>query len=172
MVWDGRCVMHVQRSVKSVRRKAKPTHSIERVENVSVFWTAQNAKIWSLRYGRFSRWPCALFASLGTAAFSRTHCSRCRLHGIVAAFTLCLLFRFAPGSYSFLPCSHHNFLPFWRRDNETATAATVLRMINLRNCTQLFCKQDVLIAFLSGTNVCCAQATPSIAFLKRDKLHS
>ena len=31
-----------------------------------------------------------------------------------------------------------------------------------------FCKQDILIAFLSGTDVC-AQATPLITFLERDK---
>ena len=34
-----------------------------------------------------------------------------------------------------------------------------------------FCKQELLIAFRNGTDVC-AQATPLLAFLKRDKLHS
>ena len=50
------------------------------------FWTAQNAKIWSL-----SRRPHALFALLGAAALSHTHHSWCGLHGIEAAFTLRLL---------------------------------------------------------------------------------
>ena len=43
------------------------------------------------RYGRFSRRPHALFALLGTAALSCTHCSQSGLHGIEAAFTFCLL---------------------------------------------------------------------------------
>ena len=56
------------------------------------------------------------------------------------------------------------FLPFCRCNNETASAATVLRTITT------FCKQGILIAFQSGPDVC-AQATPLIAFLKHDKLH-
>ena len=40
-----------------------------------------------------------LFASLGAAALCRTHCCRCRLHGIVAAFPLSVFSSvFAPGS--------------------------------------------------------------------------
>ena len=34
-----------------------------------------------------------------------------------------------------------------------------------------FCKQELLIAFLNGMDVC-SQATPLLAFLKRDKLRS
>ena len=45
------------------------------------------------RYGRFSRRPHALFALLGAAALSHTHCSRCGLHSVTAAVMLCLLFR-------------------------------------------------------------------------------
>ena len=64
-------------------------------------------------YGRLSRRPHALFASLGAAALSRTHRSRCGLHGVVAAFTLysCLLFHFRTRLLA-LPCSHHNFCHF------------------------------------------------------------
>ena len=168
MVWDGRRVMHVQRSVKSVRRKAKPTHSIERVKNVNVFSNCTEHEdmvflkmatcfICFTRRCRFlsysslpmqTSWRCGCIYALSSLPFS------CQVP--IALFSL-------------LPSQ---FLPFWCCDNETATAATALRMINLRNCTQLICKQDVLIAFLSGMDVCCAQAPPSIAFLKCDKLHS
>ena len=56
------------------------------------------------------------------------------------------------------------------QDNETTSTTTVVRVINLCKCTQLFFKH-ILIAFLSGTDVC-AQTTPSIAFLKRDRSQS
>ena len=42
-------------------------------------------------YGRLSRRPCALFASLAAATLSRTHHSRYGLHGVVAAFMLSVL---------------------------------------------------------------------------------
>ena len=61
---------------------------------------------------------------------------------------------YTPSSLPFscqAPSSPITFLPFWRRENETASAATALRTI-----------------FLSGTDVWAA----SIAFLKCDKLHS
>ena len=54
----------------------------------------------------------------------------------------------------FLTHSHHNFLPFWRRENETASTATVLKTINLHKCTQLFVSRNLI---LNGTDVC-AQA--------------
>ena len=75
------------------------------------------------------------FATLGAAALSRTHRPRRALHGIVAAFMLCLLFRFRARLLAFsfsLPS------PFCYRNNGTASAATVLKTINLRKCTQLF----------------------------------
>ena len=71
---------------------------------------------------------------LGDAALSRTHRSQRGLHGVVAAFMLsvfCFHARLLAHSFS-LPS------PFCRRNNETAGAATVLRTINLRKCTQLF----------------------------------
>ena len=41
--------MHVQRSVKNVRRRAKRTYYVERVSTMwAWFRTAQNAKIWSI----------------------------------------------------------------------------------------------------------------------------
>ena len=86
----GRLVMHVQRSVKSVRRKAKRTHYVERVWECERVFEPHRTR----RYGRFSRRPHALFASLDAAALSRTHRSRRRIHEVEAAFTLCLLLRF------------------------------------------------------------------------------
>ena len=63
-------------------------------------------------YGRLSRWQHALhvFASLGTAV-SRTHCSWRGLHGVVAAFMLCLLFHFHT-RFLALPRSHRIFFHF------------------------------------------------------------
>ena len=94
--------------------------------------------------------PRALFASLGVAALSHTHRSRRELHGVEAAFTLSS----PPFSHQALSSSSllSQLLPFWHRDNETANAATALRMINWCKCIQLFV-QDVLIAFLNGTDV-------------------
>ena len=129
--WDGRSCMHVQRSVKSVRRKAKCTHFVERVRECERVFKLHRTR----RYSRLSRRPRALFASLGAAALFRTHRSRRGPYGVEAAFTLCLL-RFCARLLA-LPRSDHLLL-FWRRDNETASAATALRTINLRKCTQLF----------------------------------
>ena len=86
-------------------------------------------------YSRFSRRPRALFASLGAAGHSRTHRSRRGLHSVVAAFTLCLLFHFRARLLALSSSLPSQFLPFSRRDNETASAASALRTIN---CTQLF----------------------------------
>ena len=83
----GRSVMHVQRSVKSVRRKAKRAHYVERVRECEHVFEPHRTQ----RYGCFLRRPRALFASLGAAALSRAHRSRCGLHGVEAAFTFCLL---------------------------------------------------------------------------------
>ena len=84
------------RGVKSLRRKAKRMYYVERVRECErVFKPRRNT-----RYGRFSRRPCALFASLGAAALSRTHHSQRGLHGVEAAFTLSVFsFVLAPGSY-------------------------------------------------------------------------
>ena len=86
-------------------------------------------------FGRFSRRPRALFATLGAAALSHTHRSQCGLHGIVTAFMLCFHFRFRA---SLLALSFSLLSPFCCHNNETASAATALRTINLRKCTQLF----------------------------------
>ena len=86
----GWSVMHVQRSVKSVRRKAKRTHYVERVRECERVFEPHRTR----RYGRLSRPLRALFASLGAAALSRTYRSRRGLHGVEASFTLCLLLRF------------------------------------------------------------------------------
>ena len=76
-------------------------------------------------------------------------------------WTLCHSFCFR---VSLLPHSSQ-FSPFWCRNNEITCAATALDTINTS------CEQNLLIAFLNGTDVC-AQTTPLIAFLKCDKLHS
>ena len=73
-----------------------------------------------------------LFASLGAAALSHTHCSRPRLHGIETAFTLCLLICFHTRLLALSSSLPSQLLPFWRRDSETASTTTALRMINLR----------------------------------------
>ena len=73
-------------------------------------------------------------------------------------------------SYLFLPRFPPKSWPFWHCNNEASRPTTALGTINLRKVyTNLF-KQDLLIAFPNGTDVC-AQATPLMAFLKREKLH-
>ena len=95
------------------------------------FRTAQNAKIWSFlktttRFICFVRRCCSFsYSSFSTRTSRRWGCM------------------YAP------PFSHQDpialssslpsqLLPFWSRDDETASAATALRTINLRKCTQLF----------------------------------
>ena len=85
--WDCRFV-HVQRSVKSVRR-AKRTYYVERVRECERIFEPHRTR----GYGCFSRRPRVLFASLGAGALSCTRHSWRRLHSVMAAFTLCLLFR-------------------------------------------------------------------------------
>ena len=130
--WAGRSCMCNEQSVKSMRRKAKRTHY--EFENVSAFSNRTGTR----RYGRLSRLPLALFVLLGAAALFRTNCSRCGLHGVEAAFTLCLLLRFHTRLLALSSSLPSQLLPFWRRDNETASATTALRTINLHKCTQLF----------------------------------
>ena len=116
--WDCRS-MHVQHSVKSVRR-AKHTYYVERVSRIECGFAPH--RTWG--YDSFSRWPRALFATVGTAALSRTHRFQRRLLGIVAAFTLSVS---SPVALSFsLPS------PFCRRNNETASATTALDTINFK----------------------------------------
>ena len=125
--------MHVQRSVKSVRR-AKHMYYIERVSRMCVqFWTAQNVRIWSLLkkttcFICFARRCC----SLSYSSFSKRTSWRCS-----CICALCLLFRFRARLLA-LPRSHHNFCHFCRRNNETTSATTALRTINLPKCTQFF----------------------------------
>ena len=83
-------VMHVQQSVKSVRRKAKHMYYVERVRECECVFEPHRMR----GYRHFSRRSWTLFASLDAAALSCTQRPRCRLHRVVAAFTLCLLFRF------------------------------------------------------------------------------
>ena len=58
-VWEGR---------QSIR-----THYVERVRECERVFEPHRTR----RYGRLSRWPCALFALLGAAALSRTHRLMC-----------------------------------------------------------------------------------------------
>ena len=160
----GWSVMHVQRSVKSVRRKPKRTHYIERIWECECVFKPHRTQ----SYGRLPRWPRVLFASLGAAVLSRTHRSRSWLHGVEAAFTLCLLLCFHARLLALSSSLPSQLLPFWHRDNETTSTATALRTINLCKCIQLFvnrmfnCIPEWQIAFLSVTN----------CIPKHDKSHS
>ena len=145
----------MQQSASSVRTAKCTLKEFEEVSEVS---NTSPKAIWS-----FLKTATRFFASLAAAPLFFTHQFRRGLHGVVAAFWLCFRFRFR--SSLFLTRFHYSFLPFWRRrDNETASAATALKTINLRKCTQLFVNRT----FLNGTEVC-AQATPLIAFLKQDR---
>ena len=155
----GRSCICNKRSVKSVRRKAKHTNYIERVRECERVFEPH--RTW--RHGRLSRRPRALFASLGAADLSCTHRSQRGLHGIEAEFTLCLLFRFRARLLALPSSLPLQLWPFWHCDNETASAATVLRTLNLHT-VYTFCKQDVLITFINETDVC-TQATSLIAFV-------
>ena len=128
--WAGRSCMYDERSVKSVRRKAKHTH-LKESRMRARFWTTQNAKIWSFikttHFICFTRHCC----SLSYTSFS-TWTSR---HwGCINALSSPPFLRQALALSSSLPSQ---LLPFWRRYNETASAATALR-INLCKCIQLF----------------------------------
>ena len=83
--------LSVQRSVKSVRRRAKRTYYVERdVSTVSNRTEREDMVI--------SQDDHTLYL-LCTAALSRTHRCRRGLHGVVAAFTLSVFSSvFAPGS--------------------------------------------------------------------------
>ena len=87
--------------------------------------------------------------------------------GYGCIYILCLLFHFRT-SLLVLPFSQASeFLSFWCHDNEIASTATK-ENDTLMWLYTTFCKQDILIAFLSG--YVCTQATPLIAFLKWDEV--
>ena len=109
-------------------------------------------------------WECERVFELHRAQGHDCFFSLRGLHSVVVAFMLCLPFRFHTRLLALSSSLPSQYLPFWHRGNETTSATTVLRTVNLY---ESFCKQDILIAFLNGTDVC-AQTTPSIAFLKRD----
>jgi len=91
------------------------------------FRTAQNAKIWSF-----------LKTTMRFICFARRCCSLSYLSFSTRTFTLCLLLRFRARLLALSSSLPSQLLPFWHRDNETASAATVLRTINLRKCIQFF----------------------------------
>ena len=145
----GRLVVHVQQSVKSVRRGAERTYVLHWKSSRmwARFQTTPNVRIWSflkttMHFNCFAR-PCC---SLSYSSFSTRTLRHC---GCIYAFCILFHFRTRLLASSLLPSQ------FWCHNNETASAATALRIVSLHN----FCKQDILIAFLSGTDVC-AQATP------------
>ena len=113
--------------------KSVPTTLIE-------FWGCERgfAPHRTQRYGRPRARCCC---SLSYSSFSTRTCG--------CIYALCLLFHFRA---SLLALSFSLPSPFCCSNNETASATTVLRTINLCKCTQLF---GILVAFL-----------------KRDKLHS
>ena len=87
-----------------------------------------------------------------------------QISGYILAF--CIWFRFHVSLLALLCSRHSFFFPFWRRNNETASAAQRWEWKSYVS-VHTSCKQDILIAFLNSTDVC-PQATPLIAFLKRD----
>ena len=94
----------------------------------------ERARIWSFlktttRFIGFARRCC----SLSYSSFSTRTSRRC---GCI--YALCLLFRFRARILALSSSLPSQFLLFWRRDNETASAASALRTINLGKCTQLF----------------------------------
>ena len=140
----GQSVMHVQRSVKSVRRRAK--HTLKGFKDMSAV-----LKHRSRGYGRFSRQPHTSFASLAAATLSLvliildTDFMGLWLH--LCSLSYLPFSRQTPSSFFLTPSQ---FLPFWSCDNETTSAATALRMINLHKCTH----RIFLIALPSRTDVC------------------
>ena len=91
--------MHVQQSVKSVRR-AKRTYTIYGT-TLKEFRGCERgfAPHRTRGNGSFSRQPRTLFITLVAAALSRTHRSRHEHHTIVVAFTLSVFSSyFVPGS--------------------------------------------------------------------------
>ena len=123
--WDCRSI----RSVKSVRR-GKRRSTLKEFRGCECGFAPHRTQ----GYASFSRRPRALFATLGAAGLSCTHRSQRGLHDNVVVFTLCLLFNFRARllALSFLLPS-----PFCHHNNETTSAATALRTINLCKCTQI-----------------------------------
>ena len=138
---------------------------------LACFRTAHNARIWSFfktatRFICFARRCCSLSYSLFSTRTSQHY-------GCFYALSSLLFARQAASSVLHAPITIFGL--FWCCDNETASAATALRMINLCKFTQIFCKQGILIAFLSGTDVCAQVSIPEawqIAFLKPDRSQS
>ena len=128
----GWSVMHVQRSVKS-EMEGSVRITLKEFENASTFLNPTEHKDMVVYQDDHT-----LFASLGAAAHSRTH-SRSGLHGVEAAFMLCLLF-----SRQALALLHSHHFCHLTSMTETTSTATALR--NIRKCIQLFG------AFLSVTN--------------------
>jgi len=130
--------IHVQQSVKSARR-AKCMYYIERVLRTWVwFWTTHNVRIW---FSRSRALLASIMLSLVPIFLDADFMARC------GCYALCIPVHFR-ARLLVLPHSHHNFLPFWRCDNETASTASALRMTKLHKCAQFICKQDILIVFL------------------------
>ena len=99
--------MHMQQSVKSVRRTKRTYTTIDSSVTLYCLWYYVEfrgcergfAPHRMQGYGSFSRQPGTLFITLGAAALSRTHRSRHEHHSIVVAFTLSVFSSyFVPGS--------------------------------------------------------------------------
>ena len=122
--------MHVQRSVKSVRRAQQCT-TLKEFRGCERSFAPHGTR----GYGSFSRRPHALFATLGAAGLSYSSflmgTSRC----CGCIYALCLLFRFRA---RLLALSFSLPSPFCCHNNEPASTATALRTINLHKCKQTF----------------------------------
>ena len=126
--WDGRsCMCNEVWKVWEGRQSVRIT--LKEFENVSVFSNCTECKNMVVSQDDHTLYLLArCWFSL-----SRTHHSRHWLHGIVATFMLCLLFRFC-ASLAHSSSLHSQFLPFWRRDNKTASAATFNCIPKLDRC--------------------------------------
>ena len=86
--WDGR--FHVQRNVKTVRRQSVRI-TLKEFENVNAFSNRTEREDTVVSQDNHVLYLLRLALLLSLVA---THCSRSGLHGVEAAFTLCLLLRF------------------------------------------------------------------------------
>ena len=123
--WDGwSCMCNEVWKVWEERQSVRIT--FKEFENVSAF------------SNRREREDMVVSRDNHATALSCTHRSSCRFPWVLAAFMLCLLFRFRTRLLARSSSVPSQFLPFWRCDNETTSVTTVLRTINLLKCTHIF----------------------------------
>ena len=113
-------VAHILLGQSAICNKVWARHTLKEFQEVSeVSDTSPNVRIW-------------LFLKMTILCFPTcsSSCVLIDLAMVVAAFWLSVFASITPVDYFFLHCSHHNFLPYWRHYNETASASTVIETIN------------------------------------------